>query len=97
MEITSDNKRIIGFTCGSFDLCHAGHILMFQECKNYCDYLIVGMQINPNIDQPGKNIPIMSATERFIILNGIKWIDVCYVILVRFQLLNACDKFNVQI
>ena len=27
----------IGFTCGSFDLLHAGHIIMFEDCKKQCD------------------------------------------------------------
>ena len=31
----------IGFTCGAMDLLHAGHILMLEDCKLNCDYLIV--------------------------------------------------------
>lgn len=65
----------IGFTCGAFDLCHAGHMLVFQECKKVCDYLIVGLQSDPSIDRPDKNKPVMSVEERKIILNGIKYID----------------------
>ena len=64
-----------GFTCGTFDLCHAGHILVFKECKKVCDYLIVGLQSDPSIDRPEKNKPIMSVEERRIILEGIKYID----------------------
>ena len=30
----------IGFTCGTFDLLHAGHILMFQDSYNQCDKLV---------------------------------------------------------
>ncbi len=64
-----------GFTCGAFDLCHAGHVLMFKECKDVCDYLIVGLHSDPSLDRPDKNKPIMSLEERLIILNGIKYID----------------------
>jgi glycerol-3-phosphate cytidylyltransferase len=64
-----------GFTCGSFDLCHYGHILMFKECKEQCDHLIVGLQINPNKDRPEKNIPIQSLEERWGQLEAIKYID----------------------
>ena len=35
---------IIGFTCSSFDLFHAGHYLMLEDSKNRCDHLIVGLQ-----------------------------------------------------
>ena len=48
-----------GFTCGTFDLLHAGHILMFREIKEQCDYLIVGIQTDPSF-RPGKNNPIQS-------------------------------------
>tara|TARA_Y100001937_G_scaffold117682_1_gene171224 strand:+ start:45 stop:470 length:426 start_codon:yes stop_codon:yes gene_type:complete len=64
-----------GFTCGAFDLLHAGHALMLKECKEYCDYLIVGLQSNPNIDRPDKNKPIQSYEERDIMINSIKWVD----------------------
>ena len=33
----------VGFTCSTFDLFHAGHIVMLQEAKSMCDYLIVGL------------------------------------------------------
>lgn len=64
-----------GFTCGAFDLCHAGHMLVFQECKKVCDYLIVGLQTDPSIDRPEKNKPVMSVEERKIILESVKYVD----------------------
>jgi glycerol-3-phosphate cytidylyltransferase len=69
------NKKIIGFTCGAFDLTHAGHYLMFQEIKNECDYLIVGLQSDPSIDRKEKNKPIQSKKEREIQLKSCKFID----------------------
>ena len=65
----------VGFTCGSFDLLHAGHIVMFEDCKRVCDYLIVGLQIDPTIDRPDKNKPIQSVRERLIQLRAVKYID----------------------
>ena len=35
---------IVGFTCSTFDLLHAGHIQMLREAKEQCEYLIVGLQ-----------------------------------------------------
>lgn len=67
--------RRIGFTCGAMDLCHAGHVLMLAECKEVCDYLIVGLHTDPSIDRPEKNKPVMSVEERRIILEGIKYVD----------------------
>ena len=66
---------MIGFTCGSFDLLHAGHIVMLEEAKSKCDKLIVGLQTDPSIDRPEKNKPIQSVYERFIQLSAVKYID----------------------
>ena len=64
-----------GFTCGAFDLLHAGHIVMLMEAKENCDYLIVGLQTDPSLDRKEKNKPVQSIYERYIQLNAIKYID----------------------
>ena len=63
-----------GFTCGTFDLLHAGHILMFREIKEQCDYLIVGIQTDPSF-RPGKNNPIQSIDERKLQLEAVRFVD----------------------
>ncbi|MCX6752273.1 MAG: adenylyltransferase/cytidyltransferase family protein [Candidatus Nomurabacteria bacterium] len=68
-------KNKIGFTAGSFDLLHAGHILMLKECKTQCDYLIVGLQTDPSSDRPEKNKPIETLKERMIRLQGCRYVD----------------------
>ena len=37
----------VGITFSSFDLLHAGHVVMLKEAKKQCDYLIVGLQLDP--------------------------------------------------
>lgn len=75
MLIQNGKKIRVGFTCSSFDLCHAGHISMLEEAKNQCDWLIVGLQNDPTDDRPSKNKPVQSIVERFIQLNAIKYVD----------------------
>ena len=65
----------IGFTCGAMDLLHAGHILMLEDCKLQCDYLIVGLHTNPQLDRPEKNKPVQSVIERYIQLKGCEYVD----------------------
>jgi glycerol-3-phosphate cytidylyltransferase len=66
----------IGFTCSTFDLFHAGHIMMLKEAKSQCDYLIVGLQTDPTIDRPDtKNKPVQSLFERFVQLSACKYVD----------------------
>jgi glycerol-3-phosphate cytidylyltransferase len=78
MLVLSDDMvgRPIGFTCSTFDLLHAGHILMLAECKSICDYLIVGLQSDPTIDRPEtKNKPVQSVVERYVQLSAVKFVD----------------------
>ena len=42
----------IGFTCGAFDLMHAGHMVMLEDAKSVCNKLIVAIQSDPSIDRP---------------------------------------------
>lgn len=66
---------IVGFTCSSFDLLHSGHCAMLREAKSQCDYLMVGLQMDPSIDRPNKNKPVQSVVERYTQLNAIKYVD----------------------
>jgi glycerol-3-phosphate cytidylyltransferase len=66
---------ITGFTCSTFDLFHAGHLLMLEEAKKQCDFLIVGLQTDPTIDRPNKNKPVQSVFERFVQVESCKYVD----------------------
>ena len=68
-------NRTIGITCSTFDLLHAGHIIMLEECKKYCDYLICALQVDPTIDRSEKNKPIQSLVERYIQLGAVQYVD----------------------
>lgn len=78
----------IGFTCGTFDLFHAGHVAMLRDAHKVCDTLIVGLQIDPTIDKDtglgnlkfksdrsGKEKPIMSSVERYLLLKSCLYVD----------------------
>jgi len=66
----------IGFTCSSFDLLHAGHVQMLRDAKEQCEYLIVGLQMNPAADRPKeKNPPIQSIVERYTQLKAVSYVD----------------------
>jgi len=65
----------IGITFGAFDLLHAGHIMMLEEAKRMCDHLIVGLNTDPQHIDPNKNQPTQSVVERYIQLQGCKYVD----------------------
>jgi glycerol-3-phosphate cytidylyltransferase len=68
-------NRKIGITCSTFDLLHTGHIIMLEECKKYCDFLICALQVDPTIDRSEKNKPVQSLVERYIKLDAVSYVD----------------------
>ena len=89
-----------GFTVGSFDLLHIGHILMFEDCKSVCDYLIVGVQTDPTIDRPdSKNKPIQSIEERVKQVSSLKVVDEVFVYSTEKELYEYClsNSYSVRI
>lgn len=89
--------KTIGFTCGTFDLMHAGHILMLEEAAAQCDHLIVGLQTDPTIDRPSKNKPIESVTERFIKLRAVKFVNEIIPYATEEDLLNIFKMIDIDV
>lgn len=87
----------IGFVCSTFDLLHSGHVSMLREAKDQCDYLIVGLQIDPTIDRPTKNKPIQSIVERHVQLSAIKYIDEVVPYHTESDLMDVLSMYNIDI
>lgn len=88
--------NIVGFTCSCFDLFHAGHIMMLKECKENCDYLIVGLQTDPTIDRPEKNKPVQSVFERFVQLQACKYVDEIVVYATEKELIDVLLSYKIN-
>ena len=88
---------MIGFTCGAFDPLHAGHIVMLEEARSNCDYLIVGLQTDPTIDRNEKNKPIQSVYERYVQLNAVEYVDEIIPYDTEQSLLDLLQSQNIDI
>ncbi|MEL0263053.1 MAG: adenylyltransferase/cytidyltransferase family protein [Flavobacteriaceae bacterium] len=75
MRPTKPKNNTVGITFSTFDLFHAGHVKMLEEAKSVCDYLIVGLQLDPSIDRAEKNKPVQSIIERYIQVSSCKFVD----------------------
>ncbi len=90
----------IGFACGIFDIFHAGHVLMLQECKGLCDYLIVAINLGQNIDRninKDKNKPIFSIDDRVLIIESCKFVDLVLTYSNEDELSKLMDDNNINI
>ena len=88
----------IGFTCSTFDLFHAGHVMMLKEAKQQCDYLMVGLQTDPTIDRPTeKNKPVQSIFERYVQLQACKYVDEIVVYATEKDLLDILLSYPINV
>ena len=86
-----------GITFSTFDLFHAGHVKMLEEAKSKCDYLIVGLQLDPSVDRPEKNKPTQSIIERYVQLRACKYIDEVIPYVTEDDLIDILSSFKIDI
>ena len=71
---------------------------MMKMEKQLCDYLIVALQVDPTIDRPGvKNKPVQSVYERYVQLQGCKYVDEILVYETEADLLNLLQTQNIDV
>ena len=72
-------KYKVGFTQGTFDMFHIGHLNLINNAKKYCDYLIVGVNSDNLVLEYKKKLPIINQEERALIVENIKAVDKCFI------------------
>ena len=87
----------IGFTCSTFDLFHAGHVMMLKEAKQQCDYLIVGLQTDPTIDRSWKNKPVQTVLERFIQVQACRYVDEIIPYATEKELMDILTSYPIDV
>lgn len=87
----------VGITFSTFDLFHAGHVKMLEEAKKQCDYLIVGLQLDPSLERSNKSVPAQSIIERYIQLKGSKYVDEIIPYVLEQDVLDILRSFKVDV
>ena len=83
-----------GITFGAFDLFHAGHVMMLEEAKTICDYLIVCIQSDPSLDRKEKNKPVQSIVEREIQVSGCRYTNEVIIYDTEAELLEILNTVD---
>ncbi len=68
------NKMIIGYTTGVYDLFHIGHLNLLKNAKGICDKLIVGVTVDELVQYKGKKAMI-PFEDRIEIVRSCKYVD----------------------
>ena len=66
---------IIGYTQGTFDMFHIGHLNLIKHAKEKCDYLIVGVNTDELVKSYKNKNAIVPLEERMEIISAIKYVD----------------------
>ena len=75
METQEEEKMIIGYTTGVFDLFHIGHLNILKRAKEQCDFLIVGVSTDELVQQYKNKTPVICYEERVQIVEAIRYVD----------------------
>lgn len=87
----------VGFTASTFDLLHAGHIVMLQEAKTICDHLIVGLHVDPSTEREYKNTPIQTLVERYAQLAAVEYVDEIIPYETENDLLDILKMYPIEV
>ncbi len=74
----AEGKKV-GFTSGSFDIIHAGHVSYLQKAKERCDILIAAVNSDASVQSyKGSDRPIIPEKFRVMMMASLESIDYVY-------------------
>jgi len=68
------NEGIVGYAFVVGDLLHVGHLNFLEQCKKYCDFLIVGVYTD-ELTQTYKRKPVIPFEQRKRLISALKPVD----------------------
>lgn len=79
-----------GYTQGVYDMFHIGHLNLLNGAKEYCDYLIVGVNADQLVWEYKCKKPVVAQENRKRIVENIKAVDEAIIA----ETLNKVEMFN---
>lgn len=68
-------KYKVGYTTGVYDMFHIGHLNIIRRAKEQCDYLIVGVSTDENVQTYKHKTPVIPYEQRKAIVEAIRYVD----------------------
>lgn len=74
MEL-KEEKPIIGYTTGVYDMFHIGHLNILKSARAICDFLIVGVSTDELVMKEKDKRPVIPFEERAEIISSVRYVD----------------------
>jgi glycerol-3-phosphate cytidylyltransferase len=68
-------KYKIGYTQGTFDMFHIGHLNLLRQAKKMCEKLIVGINSDALVQQYKNKTPVVNENDRMEIVRELRCVD----------------------
>lgn len=85
-----------GYTVGTYDLFHVGHLNLFLRAKEYCEYLIVAVHSDEWVYHCKKRNAVIPFEERSAIIKELRCVDEV-VKNSGLSKLEAWEKYNFDV
>ena len=73
--MVNEKKFKIGYTTGTFDLFHVGHLNLLEKAKENCEILIVGVSTDELEKDYKGELPVIPFEDRIRIVGALKCVD----------------------
>jgi glycerol-3-phosphate cytidylyltransferase len=67
---------IIGYTTGTYDMFHSGHVKILESMKKLCDVIIVGVTTDELCSQQKNKTPVINLQNRMTVLKSCRHVDI---------------------
>jgi len=68
-------KYKIGYTQGTYDMFHIGHLNLLRQAKEQCERLIVGINSDQLVEEYKSKIPVVNEHNRMEIVKELRCVD----------------------
>ena len=68
-------KYKIGYTQGTYDMFHIGHLNLLRQARERCEKLIVGINSDALVLQYKNKIPVVNENDRMEIVSELRCVD----------------------
>ena len=75
----------LGYTQGTFDMFHIGHLNLLRQAKQLCDTLIVGVNSDQLVNDYKHKVPVVNELNRAAIVSELRCVD-------RVVICHSLDK-----